>query len=214
MSARARIALARAPALAALALVLALLLGRSSLARPLPFALEGIAWLWLLAALVLALAPALLARETALPAAAFVTVPALAASAYGASRLDWLRLLKDFGVTEAAPVDLARLALAALALGLLWALHAADLAARLRERALERGIERAQANDAARRSLARNARALGLALAGAAGLLVVALVGMRVGDLVPTERGAFVVPLLAAGLLLLAAVYLARGRAA
>lgn len=210
----ARVVAWRAPFVVALAVVLALLLARSSLASLLPVALEGVALAWLLLALLVALVPALLARDTPVPAAAFVAVPALAAASYGASRLDWLRVLKDFGVAESSPIDGVRLALGAVALALVWALHAADLGARMRERAMERGIDAAQAAAGARRVAHRCAQALGIALAGAAGLLVVALVGLRIGQLVPTERGALVVPLLAAALLVGAAVYLARGRAA
>lgn len=206
----ARLLAARAPFVLALAAVLALLLARSSLARMLPFALTGVASLWLALAIAAALLPALLARDSPAPAAAFVTVPALAVAAYGASRLDWLRLLKDFGVAEARPIDPARLLLGALALALLWGLHAADTATRLRERAVERGIARAEADRASRRVLLRTGQALALALAGALGLLGLALVGVSLGDLVPTERGAFVVPLAAAALLVGAAVYLAR----
>lgn len=208
----ARILAARAPFTVALAIVLGFLLSRSSLTRMLPFATDGIVWIWIVLALALALAPALVARDTPLPATALVVVPTLAASSYGASRLDWLRVLKDFGVAEGSPVDFLRLLVAALALVLAWALHAVDLSVRLRERAIERGIARPQAQAAARRSLSRSVEALGLALAGAAGLLVVALVGVQIGRFVPTERGAFVVPLLAAALLAGAAVYLARGQ--
>ena len=201
----------RLPLVAGLALVLALLLARSSLARLLPFSVGGIVWAWLILGLFAALLPALFARDTPLPAAAVVTVPALAVASYGASRLDWLRVLKDFGVAETGAIDFARLALGALALVLLWMLHALDLSTRLKLRAIERGIEAPQATSAGARALTRSAQALGLALAGAAGLLVVALVGIQIGAVVPTERGAFVVPLVAAALLVGAAVYLARG---
>ena len=206
----ARVLAARAPFLLALTLVLALLLARSSLTRMLPFAVGGVVWLWLIGGLAIALLPALFARDTPLGAAALVVVPTLATSSYGASRLDWLRLLKDFGVAEDAPVDWLRLALGAIALALLWALHAFDMATRLRERAIERGIERAQADAARGRILARGSQALGLAIAGAGGLLALALVGIRVGEALPVQRGAFVVPLIAAALLVGAAVYLAR----
>lgn len=205
-----RLLLARAAFLLALVVVLALLLARSSLTRMLPFAIGGVVWLWLMLALAVALLPSLLARDSPLPAAAFVVVPALATASYGASRLDWLRLLKDFGVAEADPIDPARLMLGALALALLWGLHAVDTATRLRDRAIERGIEPAQANAARGRVLMRTGQALGLAALGAMGLLVLALLGTSLGNAVSTERGAFVVPLVAAALLVGAAVYLAR----
>lgn len=206
----ARLLAARAPFVLGLVVVLALLLARSSLTRMLPFAIGGIVWLWLILALAVALLPALIARDSPLPAAGFLVVPSLAVASYGASRLDWLRLLKDFGVAEAGPIDPARLLLGALALGLLWALHAIDTATRLRDRAIERGIERPQADAARGRVLMRSGQALGLATLGALGLLVLALVGTTIGNAISTERGAFVVPLLAAGLLVGAAIYLAR----
>ena len=206
-----RVLAVRAPIVLALVVVLALLLARSSLTRMLPFAIGGIVWLWLLVALLVALLPALLARDTPLGAAALVVVPSLAVSSYGASRLDWLRLLKDFGVAEEHAVEWARLSLGALALALLWALHAVDTGSRLRERAVERGIDPAQAGAARRRVLVRSSQALGVALAGAAGLLALALLGIQLGEALPTERGAFVVPLVAAALLAGAALYLARG---
>lgn len=206
----ARLLAARAPLIVGLVVVLALLLARSSLTRMLPFGIGGVVWLWLMIALAIALLPALLARDSPLPAAALLVVPSLAVASYGASRLDWLRLLKDFGVAEAGPMDAARLLLGAAALALLWALHAVDTATRLRDRAVERGIERPQADAARGRVLMRSGQALGVATLGAIGLLVLALVGTTIGNAISTERGAFVVPLFAAALLVAAAIYLAR----
>lgn len=209
---RARIILARAPFVLALALLLTLVLARSSLGRLVPFDFATppvFAYVFL--ALVAALAPALFARRAPLPAAALVAVPVLAVGAYGASRLDWLRLLKDFGVEEPGAIDPLRLAFSALALLALWALHAADVSVRLRVRAIERGIDPQDARTAARISIKRSAQAAGLAFAGAAGLLVVGLVGVVVGNVIPTQRGALVVPLLAAALLAAAAFWLTRG---
>lgn len=206
--------LARAPILALLALVLTLLVMRSSLASLLPFDVARFpAPLYVFAALALALVPAWLARETPLSATAAVVVPVLVVSSYGASRLDWLRLLKDFGVAETAVIDPLRLALAALALVLLWTLHAVDLAQRLRRRAIERGIEPAQASLGARRTLRRNAEAGAIAVAGAGGLLAVGIIGLQLARALPTQRAALVAPLVAAALLVAAAVWLARGRA-
>lgn len=205
-----RLLAARAPILAGLALVLALLGASSSLLRLLP---EGPWMLWLLAGSTLALLPALLARDTPLPAAALVVVPALAAASYGASRLDWLRVLKDFGVAEPDALRWMRLALGALALLLLWALHATDLALRLRHRAVERGIDPAQASAAALRSAQESAKAALVALAGAAGLLAVGLLGLQLASVLPTERAALLAPLVAAALLVAAAAWLARGAA-
>lgn len=208
MSARATVALARAPVLLALVALLAVLATMSSLTRLLP---EG-AWpLWFLLGFALALLPALLARDTPLPAAALVVVPTLAAASYGASRLDWLRVLKDFGVAETSAAHLPRLGLAALALLLLWLLHAVDLPVRMRLRAIERGIAPAQATQAALRSARETVLAACLAFAGAAGLFAVGLVGLQLAPAFPSERAALAAPLAAAGLLVAAALWLARG---
>lgn len=200
---------ARAPLVVALALVLSVALARSSLVALLPFPYDTTTWLYVEAALVIALLPALLTRGSPTGAAAMVVVPVLAAAAYGASRLDWLRVLKDFGVQEASGLDPWRLALGALALVLWWALHATDLALRLRDRSLERGIERWQADAAARIVARRCAEAAGVALAGAMGLLGVAVLGARAAGWLPTERAALVAPLVAAVLLVAVAVWLA-----
>lgn len=210
----ARVLAVRAPMLLGLAVVLTLLLARSSLTRMLPFAVGGIVLAWILVALALLLIPALLTRDTPLLAAALVVVPVLATSAYGASRLDWLRVLKDFGVAEDTAIDAARIALGAAALLLLWALHAVDLAARMRTRAVERGIDAAQADAASTRIMLRCAQSGAIALVGAGGLLIVGLVGLQLGSLLPTGRAAFVVPLLAAALLVGAAIHLARSEPA
>lgn len=167
---------------------------------------------WLLAGIVLALLPALLARATPLPAAAIVTIPILILGAYGASRLDWLRVLKDFGVAEASPIHALRLVLSALAILLLWTLHATDTAARLRQRAIERGIDETQARAAATQTLRRTTQAGALALAATTGLLLIGILGLQLGAILPTERAALAAPLTAAALLVVAALYLARGR--
>lgn len=208
---RGAVALARAPILLALVALLTLLATTSSLTRLLP---EGPWPIWFLLGSAALLLPALLARDTPLPAAALVVVPVLAAASYGASRLDWLRVLKDFGVAEAGAMHLPRLGLAALALLLLWTLHATDLAVRMRLRAIERGIAPAEAAEAALRSARASALAGGLALAGAAGLLAVGVAGLQLSAVFPSERAALAAPLLAAGLLVAAALWLARGERA
>jgi hypothetical protein len=211
---RAQIVARRAPILLALAIALTAAGARSSLAKLLPLditTLPGLAWLFV--AITLALIPALLTRATPLPAAAMVSVPVLVLASYGASRLDWLRVLKDFGVAETDAVDPLRLLLAIVAMLLLWALHATDSATRLRLRAIERGIDETQARAAASRTMDRTIQAGGLALAGAIGLLIVGLLGLKLADLIPTERAALAAPLVAAGALVAAALYLARGSA-
>lgn len=208
-----RILVARTPLLVALALVLAIVGASSSLAKLLPFDVTAFpAGLWLFLSILAALVPAWLARGTPLPAAAFVVVPILAAGAYGASRLDWLRVLKDFDVAEPSAIAPRRLILAALALVLLWALHASDVALRLRDGAVARGIEAPQASAASRQSVRRSAEAGGLALAGSAGLLLVGIAGLALSRLIPTGRGALVAPLLAAAILVGAATWIARDR--
>lgn len=203
----------RAPFIAALAVLLALVSSQSTLATFLPLDIATFPGaVWLVLAILLALVPAWSARDTPLPAAALITVPLLAAGAYGASRLDWLRVLKDFDVTEPNAISFVRLALSALAVLALWGLHASDIAIRLRDRAIERGIARSQAAAASRRSMKRAAQAAGLALAGASGLLVIGIGGLWLAQLIPTERGALVAPLLATALLVAAALWLARGR--
>lgn len=188
---------------------------RSSLAQLLPFdAASAPANVWVYVAVVVALLPAWLARETPLPAAGAIVVPLLGVASYGASRLDWLRVLKDFGVSEPAVLAPFRLALGALALLLLWALHAADLATRLRSRAIERGIEPTQASAASARSLRRSAEAVGVATLGAGGLVVVGVLAFQAARFFPSQRAALVAPLLAAALLAGVAVWLARGESA
>ena len=208
----ARQVLLRAPFVLALALVLTFLGAGSTLAKLLPIDLATFPGaLWLFLALVAALTPAWLAREAPLPYAALAVVPVLAAGAYGASRLDWLRVLKDFDVAEENALSPLRLALGVVALALLWALHAADLAMRLRERAVERGIEAEQAAAASQRVVRRSAEASGIALAGTLGLVLVGIGGIYLGTIVPTERAALVAPLVAALVLVAAAVWVARG---
>lgn len=208
----ARVALARLPFALVLAALLTALLAMSSLARFLPFALAGSALLWLGLALLAALAPAVLARGSPLPAALAVAVPALAAASYGASRLDWLRLLKDFGVAETSALSPLRLALGLLALLVAWAMHATDLSLRLRGRSLARGATPEQARAASRVALVRGAQAGALALAGGLALVGVALVGALLAKVLPVERAAFVAPLVAALVLAAAGAYLAAGR--
>lgn len=209
----ARVVAVRAPFAAALAILLAILLGTSSLTRFLPFAyvLAPVGF-YVALGLLVALVPALLARGSPLPATLAIVVPALTASAYGASRLDWLRLLKDFGVAEESALSPLRLALSLLALLLAWAMHAADLAARLRWRSRERGAPPEHADAAARIALLRGAQAAALATGGALALLGVALVGALLARVLPVARAAFVAPLLAALLLAAAGAYLAAGR--
>lgn len=208
---RGRIILARLPVVILLAIAMTILLARSSLVALLPVA-PSLPWVF--GGILLLLVPSLVARETPLPAATLILVPILAVSAYGAGRLDWLRVLKDFGVAEAGAIDPPRLALGATTILLLWALHAVDLATRLRSRAIARGIDAAQAGAAARRTLLRNMQAAGIALAGAIGLLPVALLGLAAGARLPVERAALVAPLLAAAILAGAAIWIARGRSA
>lgn len=206
-----RLYAARAPVLFALAALLAALLLRSSLARLLPvapglFPVGAIAF----GALVVALLPALFVRTSPLPAAALVAVPTLVVASYGASRLDWLRVLKDFGVAEKAAFDALRFALALAALLLVWLLHALDYATRLRIRSEARGIDAAQARPVLHRVARRSAEAAAIATAGALGLLLVAVASAALAKFLPVARGALLAPLLAAALLAGVAVYLFR----
>lgn len=202
----------RAPMLLALAGLLALLAMGSSLVRLvalLPSAPTPLAS-WVAAALVLAFLPALLVRGSPLGAALAVAVPVLVLSAYGAGRIDWLRVLKDFGVQEEGALDLARLALGALALALAWALHVVDTALRLRVRSEERGIAPDEARAGSALVLRAGAGAGGVALACAAGLALLGMAGLAIGAIAPATKAAFVAPVLAALLLAGAGVWLAR----
>lgn len=207
---RGRLALVRLGPLALLALLGAALLSVSSLQRMLPLAPPLplrllVLWLALLAAFV----PALLARGSPLPATLAVLVPVLVAASYSASRLDWLRTLKNFHLVDDAGPDLLRLALGALALLLAWGLHALDTAFRLRWRSRERGILPGQARAAFRVSLRRSGLAAAQALAGATGLALLVLLASWLGPRVlPVERMAFLAPLAAALLLAVAALLL------
>lgn len=199
---KARLVLLRAPFALALALLLVLLARTSSLLRLVPFDVSGA--LFLAGGLGLAfllLLPALLAAGSPLPATLAVIVPTLALAAYGSSRLDWLRVLKDFGVAEGAPLQPLRFGLALGILLLAWALHAVDLAFRLRWRGMDRGIPPVQAKAATLVSLRRTAATAGLAFAGTLALLVVALGASLLSGVLPVSRAAFLAPLLAAGLL-------------
>lgn len=202
----------RSPFALALAILGAILLAGSSLARLLPFRLEGATMAYVALALLAALTPAVLARASPLPATLAILVPLLAVASYGAGRLDWLRLLKDFGVAETAPLQPLRLGLGLVALLLAWAMHAADLALRLRERSLARGATGEVATTATRVALVRSAQAAALATLGAAALVVVAIGGALLARVLPVERAAFVAPLLAALLLAAAGAWLARGK--
>lgn len=206
---RMRLALVRAPVLALLAATCGLLLLMSSLTRFVPLPPSFVGWLLGTLGVLVLLAPALLARGSPLPAALAVVVPTLAAASYGASRLDWLRTLKDFGLEEDEGLLLPRMGLALLALLLAWLLHATDVASRLRWRSEARGILPAQARAAQKASLRRGLLHAGLALGGtllAGGLLLgSAILGPR---LLPVGKMAFVAPLLAALLLAAAALFL------
>lgn len=198
--------LLRAPLLVAFALLLLWLLSTSSLLRLLPFAPTP--WpvgAWALGALLLALLPALLVTASPLPALLGVAVPVVFLASYANSRLDWLRILKDFGVADPGGVSLARVGLALAVLLAAWAIHAIDLAMRLRWRSLARGIPAGDADAAAQASARASATAAAFAFAGAAGLAVVALLAQRVPlDALTGGRAALVAPLLA-GLLVAAA---------
>lgn len=202
---------ARVPLLVALAFVLAVVALQSSLLRLVPVDLA--AWpfnLLVFLGMLALLAPAAFSRGSPLPLAASVAVPVVMLGAYGESKLDWLRTLKDFGVAEDG-TSVPRLLWAAAALALLWALHVADFAWRLRERALARGIpaEHAEAASAAvvRRSLAAGGFALGVT----ALVAVVVLYGAALGALVDLGGFAFVVPLLATALVAIGAFVVVRG---
>lgn len=209
---RARLALVRLGPLVALALLCGVLLLTSSLQRLVPAPPPPAVWLLVLAgASLVALLPALLARGSPLPSTLAVVVPVLLAASYGAGRLDWLRTLKNFHLLEAGGPDLLRVGLGLLALLLAWGLHALDTSFRLRWRSQERGIPPAQARAAARAVLRRGGLHALLALAGAVLLGGVVLLAALVGPaLLPVERMAFLAPL-AAGLLLLVAALLLVG---
>lgn len=209
-SRRASVLLARGGPIAALVALSAWLLAGSSLWLLLPS--PPPVWA-LLVGLLLLYAPALLTRRSPLPAALAVLVPVIAAASYDQSRLDWLRLLKDFGVTDTtgAGPSVVRVALSLLALLLVWALHVADHATRLRLRALERGLDAREARAASRLALRVGARRAALAL-GATLLLcaIVAAASFAQADRLLAGRAALVAPLVAAVLVAGAAVLLAR----
>lgn len=213
MSVQTRAALVRAGPLLLLAGVLVALLAQSSLLRLLPFAPAAFV-AYGAVAIVLGLVPALVAQRSPLPAILAVAVPVIALSAYDQSRLDWLRLLRDFGVSQPGLPAWGRVALSAGALLLAWAAHALDHAARLRWSAIERGIAIEQA--AAARSLALRRAAW----VGAVALLGTALVASIAVALSPADAGllfggraSLLAPLLAVGLIAAAAVLVAGARA-
>lgn len=205
MALRLRLLAVRAGPLAALVLLGTVLVSLSSLLRMVAFAVPP--W-WIALGLAVVLLPALLARGSPLPATLAALVPVLGVATYGASRLDWLRTLKDFHVAGEGP-DALRIALGLAALLLAWALHALDTAFRLRWRSAERGILPAQARAAMRVSLRRSGLHAAFALAGALLLVGLTLGAALAGPLLlPVERMAFLAPLLAALLLVAAALLL------
>lgn len=203
---RVRVILPRLALVLPLAAVLAAALAQSSLLKlfPVPsLLLVGYAAL----AILLALVPALLSSGSPLPGALGVVVPVLAAASYDQSRLDWLRLLKDYGVAGPGVPSGLRLALGLLALLLAWALHAMDASLRLRESALARGFPREQALGATRLVRSVSARFAGIAVAGAVVAGALTLLAARL----PTEvlfggRGSLIAPLLAVALLAIASL--------
>lgn len=204
--------LVRAPLIALLAALLLALGLQSSLLRLVPADLGAFPLnLLVYAGLVLLLLPALLTRGSPLPASIAVSLPIVTLAAYGESKLDWLRTLKDFGVAEAGGSSFPRLVLAVLVLVLLWTLHAVDFALRLRWRALERGVPPDQANGAAIASLGRSAAAGGFALAATAGLGLAVFWSAALGGTLGLAGLAFVVPLVATALVGLGGYMLVRG---
>lgn len=204
MNERLRAALSRAPLLAGLGALLMALLARSSLLAILPPALLPL----LFVGVVVGLLPALLASRSPLPGALVVTVPVLAVAAYDQSRLDWLRLLKDFGVAGAAsaPPDWLRVALSGGALLVAWSSHAVDTALRLRWSATERGVVAREANAAMGAVLARCALLALLALVGTALVGTLAVATQRLDlSVVLGGQTSLVVPIVAVGLVALAA---------
>lgn len=202
----------RAPFLLALAALLALLLSMSSLVRLAPVAPAWVALVALPTFLLLFL-PSALTPRSPLPAALVVTVPVLAAAAYDDSRLDWLRTLKDFGVTNAgAGPNGLRVALSIAALLLAWGMHATDHAYRLRWSAIDRGIVAPQARAATRVALLASARIAGLALVGTAIIGGLAWAASFLdADALLGGRTSLIAPLVAVGLIAIAAVLLTRG---
>lgn len=205
-------ALLRAPFVVALALLLTVLLWHSALASLLPFALTPLpVGLWVLLALLALLAPAFLAPGSPMPPMLVVLVPVAAVASYEQSHLDWLRTLKDFHVTNPGAPNVVRLSLEAAAVLVAWAAHATDLAARLRERLASRGVANAEArvatNAAARRAFA-TASASVASFAG-----VVALGWLVVAVTPELGRVTFLMPVIAALLVALAAMLLTARRA-
>lgn len=166
------------------------------------------------AGILLALLPALLAPSSPLPATLAVIVPVLAVASYDQSRLDWLRLLKDYGVAAPGLPNALRLALGAAALLLAWGLHVVDGALRLKASAQARGFPEGEARGAAKVARRAGARLAGVALLGTAGvgLLAIGAAQLDAAALLG-GRASLVAPLLAVALVALAAVLLWTDRA-
>jgi hypothetical protein len=161
-------------------------------------------------ALAIAFLPALLVRGSPLAPTLAVTIPMLVLSTYGAGRIDWLRVLKDFGVQESTVMDLPRLGLCALALALAWGIHVLDMALRLRTRSTERGISPEQVAPAAWLVARAGVTATGIATLCTVGVALLAYGAIALGALAPASKAAFIAPVLAALLLAGAGVWLAR----
>lgn len=207
-----RLLVPRLALLLPLLLVLVALVMRSSLLRLV--GAPGVLVLGYVAGgLALALLPSLLASASPLPGTMAVIVPVLALASYDQSRLDWLRLLKDYEVAEPGAPSLVRLALALAALLLAWALHIMDASLRIRWSAEERQIPEGQGRVASRVVRAAGARAAGLALAGTALAGLLALAASRLdAALILGGRASLVAPLAAVALLAASAIALWRGR--
>lgn len=189
----------RAPFLLLLALLLTRLVFQSSLLKLLDVPISPV-WVFLLVAA--ALVPALLASASPLPATLAVAVPVILASSYGASRLEWLKTLREFHLADAGLVAPDRLVVAVLALGLAWGMHVLDHGERLAASARERGIAAPEATAARAIVWSRGARAGGIALGIALvlGLLAIIATGI-LPAFVPAEGVSFIAPLAAATLL-------------
>lgn len=209
MRERLRLAFPRTLLVAPLVALLVALLARSSL-----LALFPLPGPWVAAGVALALVPAVLARGSPLPHLLLAVVPVLAVASYDQSRLDWLRVLKDFGVASPGFPDLLRVGMGLGALSLAWATHAVDASLRIRHAATERGVDATDARAASRVVRARSGTVFAGAFLGtiAVGALALLATLLDVSSLLG-GRASFLAPLVAVGLVALAAVLLWRERA-
>jgi len=139
-----------------------------------------------------------------------LAIPTFAAASYGANALDWLRLLKDFGIQSSERFDTSRYLLMVATLAIIWLGHVSDEAIRGWLRDEERGVPRADRVGLARARARDGGVTLVLALGATAATATAILVGRQVGEWGGMSGATVLIPVVAAVTLVGVGVWLAR----